>query len=502
MQGKIFGIEHIYILCDRSYEKDRYNYLLQWARLNFPPNYFSFLLYCYKDTIHEKDILHYGIKKDTLKPSEISLIINYNKVFEDILDKYQGYPKNTSFLILESDVIPISNWRQHLEYQMNSIHLQENYYFLHIGNGGDNDFTPSKFGYEIKENVEIYQCPSARCTEAMVWSLLGIEKYICFKNKPVILPLDFYFNTLASNNISKRSDIKTWWSHPVCFIQGSTNGIYTTTINDDVIIPNRLKLDKYSVVNVHIDDALVYKKEFFNRVLQNIFVDSVIIYHNIQKPNIMITEDKDCQKCLCIVVSDEKIEQRKNVILQVSKNLLLEKEKIFIPEICYSSELYYLEQLKNKNIYSERYDYWFYIPDNLPKYYQFFANKLRTHKWTNDPFKKCYFSFCIDEYKPYSISDEILKCFLKGSIPIFKGCNILVNELFKKESFINLSNFDFEEECYKKIIDIINDTSKLQDILNINPFKNDEIPDKLKIDDNQFIKCISDKMKNTLSNLN
>ncbi len=500
MQYKIFGIEHIYILCDRFYENDRYNYLLQWARLNFPPNYYTISLYCYKDTIHEKDILHYGIKKDTLKPSEISLIINYNKVFEDILDKYQGYPKNTSFLILESDVIPTLNWRTHLEKQMKAIHQEKDYYFLHIGNGGNDDFIPSKYGHEIKENAEIYQCPSARCTEAMVWSFLGVEKAVCFKNKPIIIPLDFYFNTLACNNISKKTDIKTWWGHPVCFKQGSTSGVYKTTINDDIIIPNRLKLDKYRVINVHIDDTLIYTKEFFNRVLQNTFVDYVIIYHNVQKPDIKITEDKNFKNCLCIIVSDQTIEQIKNVILQVSKNFLLEKEKVFIPEICYSSDLYYLEQLKNKNIDSECYDYWFYIPNNLPKYYQFFANKLRTHNWTNDPCKKCYFSFCIDEYKPYSITDEILKCFIKGSIPIFKGCNILVNELFKKESFINLSDFEFEEECYKKVMGIINETSKLHSLLNMNPFQNNEIPDKLKVVDNEFMKCISNKIKNTLSN--
>lgn len=501
MQEKIFGIEHIYILCDRSYENDRYNYLLQWARLNFPPNYYTISLYCYKDTVHEKDIIHYGIKKDVLKPSEISLIINYNKVFEDILDKYQGYPKNTSFLILESDIIPTVNWRHHLEKQMKQIRKEENYYFLHVGNGGNDEFIPSKFGHELKENIEVYPCPSARCTEAMVWSLLGAEIAVCFKNKPIIIPLDFYFNNLACNNIIKKSDIKTWWGHPVCFNQGSANGIYTTTINDDIIIPERLKLGKYRIINVHIDDSLIYAKEFFNRVLQNTFVDTVIRYYNIQPPNIKITENKECNDCLCIVVSDEIIEERKNVILQVSKNLLLEKEKIFIPEICYSSELYYLQQLKNKNIDIERYDYWFYIPDNLPKYYQFFANKLRKHKWTNDPLKKCYFSFCIENYKPYSISDEILKCFIKGSIPIFKGCNILANELFKKESLINLSNFDFEEECYNQIIELINDTFKLQKMLNMNPFVNDEIPDKLKVDNNEYVKCISNELKNTLSHL-
>ena len=55
MQEKICGIEHIYILCDRSYEPKRYNYLLQWAKMNFPADYYTISLYCYKDTIHDKD---------------------------------------------------------------------------------------------------------------------------------------------------------------------------------------------------------------------------------------------------------------------------------------------------------------------------------------------------------------------------------------------------------------------------------------------------------------
>lgn len=494
MQTKIFGIQHIYILCDKSYEKERYNYLLNWAKNNFPPDYYTISLYCYKDTIKEKDIKHYGIKSNILKPSEISLIINYNKVFEDILDKYFCCDsKHSNFLILESDVLPTKTWKKDLETQMKKV-IDYDYYFLHVGNGGNDTFLPSFYGHTITNESNIYKCPSSRCTEAMVWSYKGVEKAVCYKNKPITLPLDFYFNVVATDNVYTKNDIKTWWGHPVCFVQGTANGTYSSTINDNIEIPNRLK--GYRNINCSIDNHLLYTEDYIKRLLQVAFTDTVVTFNKTRPVNVKITDDSTTND-LCILISNEKIQNKNNVILQISKNLTLEENHCFVPEICYSSLLYSCERLINKQKYIDldSYDYWFYIPNNIPVYYQYFANMLRQHSWTSDPMKKCYFSLCIEEYKPYSISDNILKCYYKNSIPIFKGCNIISNELFNKKSFINTSNFNSEIECYEHILEIVNNNNKLEEILLENVFLKNEIPSKLDLENGEFIKNLANKIK-------
>jgi hypothetical protein len=494
MQQKLFGIEHIYILCDKSYESERYSYLLQWARLNFPPDYYTISLYCYKDTICDKDIQHYGIQKEVLKPSEISLIINYNKVFEDILDKYKYHHTKTNFLILESDIIPTEHWRQKLENQMIKM-KDKDYYFLHVGNGGNDTFIPSIFGHTLNNESDVYPCPSCRCTEAMVWTYTGIENAVCFKNKPITLPLDFYFNIIATNNIKGISTTKTWWGHPVSFIQGTANGTYTTTINDNIEIPNRLKNNKS--INIHFEEQLMYTKDFVYLLLEKAFPNTVFTNYLMYPANIKITEKKDIRDCYCIIISDDKVDERANILLHISKNLTLESSHCFIPKVCYTPDIYDLYELKNRYIDIERYDYWFYIPDDIPVYYQYFANKLRKHSWTNNSTKKCYFRLCIDEYTPYNISDKMIDCYMKGSIPIFKGCDVLVSELFEKDSFINISEFDFEQELYKYILSIVNNTNKLQELLKMCPFKNKEIPEKLDIT-GIFVERISNKIKSRL----
>ena len=435
MKFKITGIDHIYILCDKTYEPQRYHYLLNWARQYFDSSYFTFNLYCYKHTIQETDVERYGIVKDRLKPSEVSLIINNNKIFEDILDRYD----TGNFLILESDVIPQQNWLQILTIQMNKLQNVP-FDFFHIGNGGNDSFLPSMFGHEISPLPEIYQCPSARCAESIVWSYKGIQKYICSRNKPINVPFDFYLNLIASEDITNLEQANTYWGHPVVFTQGKN---YQSTVNDNITIPKRLTA--YNFINVVIEPDLMYTKEFIRKIIQMAFPQYTILHMPLKQSHIIVTKTPQPDK-RCIIVNDNEYDPTNKdnecIILQISSNFL--NNTSFVPKICFSQYLPQLPKLMipfrhfDKNTYSAFFNY------NGKSDY--LINLLKQNYKEGD--KNSVFTFCYenstDSLAPFDISDQILQCYLNNSIPIYKGCNVIIQKLFNPKTYINANDFSNE----------------------------------------------------------
>lgn len=218
-----FDIKHIYCICDRTKEPDRYQFISEWLSKTFDKSFYTITSYCYKDTITTKDLLDYSLSRVELRKSESSLMINYFKVMEDIESKY----KDGNFLILESDVIPVDNWNQLLSQFMLKVNNIE-YDFLHIGNGCN--LLPKMYGHSIKPNPDIYLCPKARCTESIIWSYEGVKRFNKKRKELGLLvqPLDFHFD-----EIIEEGNCKVYWSYPSVFIQGSQNGKYKSSIQYD-----------------------------------------------------------------------------------------------------------------------------------------------------------------------------------------------------------------------------------------------------------------------------
>lgn len=476
----IHNIDHIYILCDKSYELNRYNFLLKWAQDNFEPSYFSFNMYCYKDTIHKKDILKYGLIENRLKPSEISLFINYMKIFEDIVDKYSSN-KNSRFLILESDVIAQRDWKNILNTQMKLLDNKE-FDFLHVGNGGNNDFLPSLFGHSIKaDEYNIYPCPSARCTEAMIWSYNGANKYLSYKHKPVIHPLDFYFNTIAANGVKSLQESKSFWGHPVAFIQGTANGTYESTVNDTIQLPKRLSFYNKQI-NIHFDKDLFHFEDLIKYIFKQTFPETHVTHYPNRKAQLLITSNPStvCHYILIRKTNDLNTQVMENNNLKVLELCIyetFEKNVFHIPEICLSPLVWELDKLTNRFLSKKK---------SLSIYYQNTKNNIETennnknyiinkinNKSTLD--NTSLFKLCIDEYHPGHLSSQILDAYFNGCIPVVYGCNITLNKLFDDSTYINITNFKNDNDVITYIKYCIDNKEILHSFFKKNPIKQNTI---------------------------
>lgn len=460
---RLHKIDHIYFICDKTYELNRYNFLLNWAKLHFEPNYYSFKFTCYKDTISEKNIQRYKIKEDRLKPSEVSLFINHMKILEEFYDKFSS---NSNCIIFESDIIPQENWDIIINKQMDLI--EDDFDFLHIGNGGNDTFLPTVFDHVISDDINVYKCPSGRCAEAIIWSHTGAGKYLSYKNEPVVYPFDFYLNRIAAYGVETLDEVKTYWGHPVAFIQGSASGKYKSSVNDDIIIQKRLT--HYSKrINLKIDKPLRHYAVFIKKLLQKKYPDVLITFFTQKKHNLYITnsimniqETIDNKITPHIIINEDpsKIPSKYGELLRISTRNCF--DNIYVPPIFLNERfLFELDKLKYRVFDDKKYDYWFDIYETNNKSFGYLTNNLKKHEkysngnGINSNNGRSLFTLCIeDEYFPGNVTEKILNAYFNGSIPVYWGCNITVNKIFNKNTFINISNFVNEKACYKYLIEM------------------------------------------------
>jgi hypothetical protein len=288
--SKLPYIEGVYIISNPTFEESRYHKSVKWARSEFPSDYFHFHCQCYKHTIDERDIFKYGIAKDKLRVAEVSLIINYMSLFEMLLNKYRNRDESTSFLILESDFIPKPGWRSTLQKQMQCLRDRP-FYFLHLGDGGNPSFIPSLFGHKLSDEPDVYPCPSARCAEAIVWSLAGMSEYLASPCKPVLFPLDFYINKICAYPLNEVQDIKTFWAYPAIFSQGSLTGKCPSTLAECEMDTSKQRLVNIPKCNVHFSGATLEYKWFVQRLLQLAWNGVEVFSHPKKQPKLVVSSD-------------------------------------------------------------------------------------------------------------------------------------------------------------------------------------------------------------------
>lgn len=219
----VSGIDQVFIICDKHNEKERYTLLQEW--LGKEGLTYTFHSVCYKNTLSTKMLLDFNLSRVNLRKSESSLMVNYFSLMDSIEKSYTG----GLFLILESDVIPVKNWKQTLETLVLISSKANDFDFIHVGNGCN--LSPTMFGHKIRDEPSIYMCPKARCTEAMIWSYEGIRKFNYLRRQlthTIFVPLDFHFDELITQH-----KCTTYWSHPFCFKQGSQMGVFKSTIQSD-----------------------------------------------------------------------------------------------------------------------------------------------------------------------------------------------------------------------------------------------------------------------------
>jgi hypothetical protein len=103
------NITNTFCICNPEFEEDRYNEMNDCLnKLNIPECHRTYVCPTYKHTIsddmynfHVKSQLVQRLRPEPLKMGELSLILNYKKVFEEIVQNYtSGW-----FITLESDIL-------------------------------------------------------------------------------------------------------------------------------------------------------------------------------------------------------------------------------------------------------------------------------------------------------------------------------------------------------------------------------------------------------------
>lgn len=221
MNNKIENIDHIFVICDKNEESNRFEDIKKWISLDFDDSYYTIDSYCWGNSLKADDLIEYNINEKLNKGNK-SLYLNHIKFFEQILQKFKS---GQNFLILESDAIPVENYKEIINEQLNIL-KDKSWDYLDVGNGLG--WTPERFGYVLnKDKNDVYLCKSSRCAHSIVWSYDGINKFHNdLISRKINLPIDHSIHEVI---LKINSDI--YWGHPFAFKQGSQCKIYGSLNN-------------------------------------------------------------------------------------------------------------------------------------------------------------------------------------------------------------------------------------------------------------------------------
>jgi hypothetical protein len=211
------NITHIFAICNKNEELDRYEDIEKWISKDFDESYYTIDSYCWGNNLKQDDLSKYNII-ECLNKGNKSLYLNHIKIFEKILNEYKS---GQNFLILESDSVPIENYKEIINEQLNIL-KDKSWDYLDVGNGCS--WTPEKMGHTIINGNNVYLCNYSRAAHSIVWSYEGIKKFYNFfvSGKITITkPIDYMFWQVMQN-----VDPHVYWGHPFAFKQGSQCGIY------------------------------------------------------------------------------------------------------------------------------------------------------------------------------------------------------------------------------------------------------------------------------------
>ena len=233
----------IFIICNKEFEKERYENSIQQlkkiSKTNIEIEYFNYIWgheitdniykkYCKTD----KSMCKHG-RLMNIKPltnGEVSLVLNHIECLKNIRKMYKN-DYNGYFLILESDFILSDNFENNINDLLTFIYNQKlNFDIINIGKG----FRPehqrtfiTDESFKINNNMDIKIATINCCTEAVLWNINSIIKFLNYfeKEEDVNGPWDTILDTNTIN------DWKLFWLYPYIVSQGSINGIFISKIH-------------------------------------------------------------------------------------------------------------------------------------------------------------------------------------------------------------------------------------------------------------------------------
>jgi hypothetical protein len=260
------NISKVYCVNNPLFEADRHIMLKNlFSNHNISSDYIKYISPTYKHTINEETYNKYASKQTVrhlrnfnMTYGELSLILNYKAVLEDIEKKYKG----GLFLIFESDVMISSDYHKFNKFMdfikdkdFDLIHLGKSSYVDDIFNfsltdgvatgyrkPGEN-FNKELLDYYLEntkstryieditnknDEFRVIRMFTARCTDSFLWNYKGIVKFLKFMNEfeDYSTPLDVYIVEFFEKNI----DFKNYWTADNFFKQGSELKLMPSTL--------------------------------------------------------------------------------------------------------------------------------------------------------------------------------------------------------------------------------------------------------------------------------
>jgi hypothetical protein len=258
-------ITKINVISNPEYELDRYNMMKKLMNdLNIKDDFVEYIAPTYSHTIDEETYNHHSSpqmvlrmrKTVKLKTAELSLILNIKQNLEFIVKNF----KDGIFILFESDIIlgkDINKFEDFLneikDKNWDCIHLgmfYKNIFDLPVTNwitGYRNYNEPfnnlltdflklnckeKKYIEDIKQENDKFRLIRKfhpRCTDSLLWTYKGIEKYLNFINKMeknLSCPADYLLTHFLENNI----DFRHYWSVDEFFKQASNLKIVKSKI--------------------------------------------------------------------------------------------------------------------------------------------------------------------------------------------------------------------------------------------------------------------------------
>jgi len=255
-------INHIHCVNNPAFEPERHIMLKNmFQSQGINKDFVTYISPTYKNTITEeiynkytKNQLVRHLRGSNLTYGELSLFLNYKAVLEDIEKNY----KDGLFLIFESDALiskEINKFNRFLDFIKD-----KEFDLIHLG-GFDNSIFSNPFpnfptGYRqnFNESIDVIKyCKQninnnmyiedltnindefrvvrkfhTRCTDSFLWTYSAIVKFLNFMHlfEDYSSPFDYYMCNFFEKNIN----FKHYWSINEFFIQGSNNGLMTSTL--------------------------------------------------------------------------------------------------------------------------------------------------------------------------------------------------------------------------------------------------------------------------------
>jgi len=249
------SIDQVYIICSPEFEPARYEYLTNTlcTQLALREDNVTFKCPTFKHTITDEKMTEcvktksvLMLRRSEMKKSEISLMLNFKSILEEIEKTYSG----GYFLILESDVIMCSPPHLLASFIKSVTTGIWDWDFLHIGEGhpvyqshilappfckvngpiskGKEHQYKMQPIYAEGNGIKLVRKYYSRCTDSFLFKYKGVQTLLKEMNAhpDYNLPLDNYISDI----LEEKQNIKHYWSTDLFFMQGSQHGAFESNI--------------------------------------------------------------------------------------------------------------------------------------------------------------------------------------------------------------------------------------------------------------------------------